>query len=246
MVSPQSRNLLELPPSVLPSLPPRREELPSRVSSFDHKSPEGWSRNASERDVPWTWMEDEGASRRRSPRCASTGGGVNVFALMSSVVMTVQLMINVVNNVNSNNNNNNDNNNNNNNNNNNLNMNTVMATMQTNSNSNSAGRRSLPALLQDFLRRRRRSLECHCELPRSHPRASRRSSCHDLAKCSLRLMGRHEGLEEDVGVSSLGRFSSRFLGLYVGRFLKRLGHTSEDTGERSCLNYVPECILASL
>ena len=64
---------------------------------------------------------------------------ISVFGMLSSVILGVQLIMNII--ISSNNNNNNNNNDNNNNNNNNLNDNSMIMTMVTNTNMNSKRKR---------------------------------------------------------------------------------------------------------
>jgi len=73
--------------------------------------------------------------------CGSEGSGadIGIFGMMSSIILTAQLIINVINSSNNNNNNNNDRNNNNNNNN--LNDNSMVMVMAMNMNMNQAGGR---------------------------------------------------------------------------------------------------------
>ncbi|XP_042875764.1 bromodomain-containing protein DDB_G0270170-like [Penaeus japonicus] len=97
----------------------------------------------------------------RSSKCASPGSGVNVLAVMSSIILTVELIINIVINSNNNNNNNNDNNNNNNNNNRNENTNMVMT---ENMNENMAGRGIKARNASDFDR-----LSSKEDIPRGAP-----------------------------------------------------------------------------
>ena len=74
-------------------------------------------------------------SGRGDSFCGSAGNGadIGVFGMMSSVILSVQLIINIIN---SSNNNNNNNNNNNDNNNNNLNDNSMVMVMAMNMNNN--------------------------------------------------------------------------------------------------------------
>ena len=72
----------------------------------------------------------------------SNGADIGVFGMMSSIILTVQLLINIINS--SNNNINNNNNNNNDNNNNNLNDNSMVTVMAMNMNMNQAGGRHFP------------------------------------------------------------------------------------------------------
>ena len=91
-------------------------------------------------------------STERADRfCGSEGSGadIGVFGMMSSIILTAQLIINIINSSNNNNNNNNDRNNNNNNNNdrnnnnnnNNLNDNSMVMVNTMNMNMNQAGGR---------------------------------------------------------------------------------------------------------
>ena len=79
-------------------------------------------------------------SGRADRFCGTAGSGADlgVFGMMSSIILTAQLIINIINSSNNNNNNNNDRNNNNNNNN--LNDNSMVMVMAMNMNTN-AGRR---------------------------------------------------------------------------------------------------------
>ena len=76
-------------------------------------------------------MAEEGRADRF---CGGQGGAeIGIFGMLSSSILTMQLIINIINSGNSNNNNNNDRNNNNNNNNLNDNSMVMITTMNTNS-----------------------------------------------------------------------------------------------------------------
>ena len=89
------------------------------------------------------------SSGRADRFCGSEGSGadIGVFGMMSSVILTAQLVINIINSSNNNNNNNNDRNNNNNNNN--LNDNSMVMVNTINMNMNQAGGRQFSAASEE-------------------------------------------------------------------------------------------------